>query len=93
MMKTVILSSPKVNMIIALLIKAITLAILTNIIFLSTVVVTSPSIAQMISMTIIGKNSVTSGQQSIFYIAVTSRLEVLYIDDHRGKGKKQKTAR
>ena len=91
MMKTVILSSPKVNMIIALLIKAITLAILTNIISLSTVVVTSPSIAQMISMTNIGKNSVTSGQ-SIFYIAVTSRREVLS-DDHRGKGKKRKTAR
>ena len=38
-------------------------AILTNIISLVTVVVTSPSIAQMISVTIIGKNSSTSGQQ------------------------------
>ena len=63
MMKTAILSSLKVNRIMSLLIKTITLAILTNIISLRTVVVTFLSIAQMISMTILGKNSVKSGQQ------------------------------
>ena len=67
MMKTVTLSSPKVNMIIALLIKTITSAILTNIRSLTTVVATSPSIAQMISMTIIGKNSVTWSAINILY--------------------------
>ena len=63
MMKTAILSSPEVSMIIALSIKTISLAILTNIISPMTVAVTSPNIAQMMSMTIIEKNSVTSGQQ------------------------------
>ena len=63
MIKTAILSSLKVNRIMSLLIKTITLAILTNIISPRTVIVTFLSIDQMISMTILGKNSVTSGQQ------------------------------